>query len=337
MDSNGAGHRRRVMHVHPTRRCNLACVHCYSWSGPEHSDSQSASLLSQAIREAARLGYQIVSFSGGEPLLFRELPELLEVAKMSGLHTSVVTNGTRSTSEIWRRSLPFIDTLVLSVDGPPVMHNAVRRSPSAFRQLARAVDDLHESGSRFSLIHTLCKQSWSHIDWLHAFATDAGAQLLQLHPIEISGRAKELLDHGSAAMTALDSLELMQVYLYAQLCATAERSLRLHADVTHVDVLESCPELFFDAYGEDRSALPNPLVIEETGMLSPLSYGIDRALSCGDLRERTLLDLMQDDGASWRIRMQRHCEETRKRLLDAAEDTPIFNWYEALSAAPAPN
>jgi MoaA/NifB/PqqE/SkfB family radical SAM enzyme len=337
MDSNGAAHRRRVMHVHPTRRCNLACAHCYSWSGPEHSESQSASVLSRAIREAARLGYQIVSFSGGEPLLFRELPELLEVARVSGLHTSVVTNGTRSTSELWRRSLPLIDTLVLSVDGPPDMHNAVRRSPNAFRQLTQAVDDLHRSGMRFSLIHTLCKQSWSHIDWLHTFATDAGAQLLQLHPIEISGRAKELLDHGSPAMTALDSLDLMQVYLYAQLSVTTEASMRLHADVSHVDVLENCPEQFYDAYGEDRSALPNPLVIEETGILSPMSYGIDRALACGDLRERTLLDLMQDDGALWRMRLQRHCEQTRKRLLDVAEDSPIFNWYEALGTPRAPD
>src|SRR5262249_36380883 len=82
-----------IIQIHPTRRCNLRCLHCYSWSAPEERDQLSTEALTGVIEDAARLGYRVASFSGGEPVLYRGLGTLLALAKSHGLRTTVTTNG----------------------------------------------------------------------------------------------------------------------------------------------------------------------------------------------------------------------------------------------------
>jgi Fe-coproporphyrin III synthase len=47
---------RRVLQVHPTRRCNLSCLHCYSYSGPTARDELPPPLLDKLVVDAASLG-----------------------------------------------------------------------------------------------------------------------------------------------------------------------------------------------------------------------------------------------------------------------------------------
>src|SRR2546425_8439403 len=82
-----------VLQLHPTKRCNLRCLHCYSNSAPTERDEQDVSRLMGAIADAAAQGYRVVSISGGEPLLYSALPSLLAEARRHGLHTTVTTNG----------------------------------------------------------------------------------------------------------------------------------------------------------------------------------------------------------------------------------------------------
>ncbi|MFC8242074.1 hypothetical protein [Streptomyces chartreusis] len=49
-------------------------------------------LLQQVTREAAGLGYRVVGVSGGEPLLYPELPSLPRTARDVGMRTTVTTN-----------------------------------------------------------------------------------------------------------------------------------------------------------------------------------------------------------------------------------------------------
>ena len=59
---------RGVLQVHPTRRCNLTCAHCYSDSGPRAGDEMPLEVLEDLVTDAA--GYE-VTFSQGCPVLAR--------------------------------------------------------------------------------------------------------------------------------------------------------------------------------------------------------------------------------------------------------------------------
>jgi MoaA/NifB/PqqE/SkfB family radical SAM enzyme len=83
----------RIVQIHPTRRCNLRCLHCYSDSSPEATDELPPELVTRVLGEAAMLGYRVASVSGGEPFMYQPLPRLLTAAKASGMRTQLVSNG----------------------------------------------------------------------------------------------------------------------------------------------------------------------------------------------------------------------------------------------------
>src|SRR4051794_10210784 len=83
----------RVLQIHPTRRCNLRCLHCYSSSGPEEHGDLPAALLQDAVTDARVAAYNVAAFSGGEPTLYKPLRLLLEHARGCGMLTTVTSNG----------------------------------------------------------------------------------------------------------------------------------------------------------------------------------------------------------------------------------------------------
>lgn len=67
----------KTVQVHLNRRCNLACAHCYSASGPRETEQLPAGALIDFLEEAANEGYGVVAFSGGEPFLYDDFAAVL--------------------------------------------------------------------------------------------------------------------------------------------------------------------------------------------------------------------------------------------------------------------
>jgi hypothetical protein len=76
--------------------CNLACKHCYIESSPRNdrlvylSAAEVASYLNEVAR--LRLGTRLIGFTGGEPFMNPELPEILELSLARGFRVLVLTN-----------------------------------------------------------------------------------------------------------------------------------------------------------------------------------------------------------------------------------------------------
>ncbi len=87
--------KRPVVVWNITRRCNLKCVHCYAHA----KDKSFANELSTAegatlIDDLAAFGAPVMLFSGGEPLVRKDLPELADYAVKKGMRAVISTNGT---------------------------------------------------------------------------------------------------------------------------------------------------------------------------------------------------------------------------------------------------
>ena len=291
-----------------------------------------------AVSDARALGFEVLSVSGGEPFLYRALPELLAHAKSLGMQTTVTTNGTVLTPARLGRVDGLLDGMAVSVDGPPDLHDELRQSAGAFDRTLAGLARARERGVPFGVIHTLTEQSWRHLPWVASFAADNGAALLQVHPLELIGRAESGLD---ASEPRDDTLA--RAYL---LCKALEGrhagELAIQLDLLLRRDILAVPELVYaDPDGDrDPDRLPadrlGSLVLEADGTLVPISYGFGREYALGNVRRQTLADAWHAWERGGYERFRRLCRSVFEEI--AATDARLVNWHDlvvARSARPA--
>jgi MoaA/NifB/PqqE/SkfB family radical SAM enzyme len=320
----------RILQVHPTRRCNLRCLHCYSSSGPEERGELSAALLADALSDAAAEGYAVASFSGGEPLLYRPLPEVLAHARRLGMVTTVTTNG-MLLDERRLSALAGLDLLAISLDGVPSSHDRMRADPTAFSRMASRLEGLRGAGIPFGFIFTLTQHNLHELEWVTAFAIEQGARLLQIHPLEAVGRAETELPEAPP-----DGVEGAYALLLAgRLQEAVGDRIQVQLDLMSRRAMAAQPGLFFadeDDPGGPLAERVRPLVIEADGTVAPLEHGFERSLALGSLHQAPLRELAARWLAERYPDFRRHCRRAFD-LATAAGEAPIVNWSEALRSA----
>src|SRR5512135_1266225 len=133
-----------------TNLCNLRCKMCGQWGDTGIYRSQSAADAGDGALERARIlellgakrqlaladyvrlldelapARPIVSLFGGEPFLYPDILPLIREIKARGLTCTVITNGGRL--EALARDLveAGMDSIAVSIDGPPAVHNRIR-------------------------------------------------------------------------------------------------------------------------------------------------------------------------------------------------------------------
>ena len=105
-----------------------------------------AALLTDALTAAAAEGYTTASVSGGEPLLYRPLRQVLEGARKVGLTTTVTSNGMLLDERRLATLAGCVDLLAISLDGVPVSHDRMRGNPHAFSTMASRLEGVRRSG-----------------------------------------------------------------------------------------------------------------------------------------------------------------------------------------------
>ena len=137
----------KTIDINPTAKCNLHCSFCW---GPDHRlpDALSTQDWLNLISFFQERGTTAVVFTGGEPLLCRDLPVIMRFAKSLGLTTTLSTNGlllARRMHEV----LPWCDEIGLPIDGSTKELNSKMRlgTTRAFSAALRALELVREWGS----------------------------------------------------------------------------------------------------------------------------------------------------------------------------------------------
>ncbi len=321
----------RILQVHPTRRCNLRCLHCYSSSGPEERGELPAALLADALADAAAEGYAVVSFSGGEPLLYRPLRELLEHAHGLGMATTLTSNGMLLDVRRIAGLAGALDLLAISLDGTPASHDRMRGNPRAFATMASRLAGLRDGGIPFGFIFTLTQHNLHELEWVAGFAVEQGARLLQIHPLEAAGRATEAL-----AESFPDAIEGSYAFLLAAgLQKALGNRIQVQVDLLSRRVMAAQPNLFFAGESDPGGPLAErvrPLVIEADGTVVPIEHGFDRALALGSLLDAPLRELAPRWVAERYAGFRQFCRHAFSAVT-ADGEPPVADWGAALRAA----
>ncbi|UCC32966.1 MAG: radical SAM protein, partial [Candidatus Bathyarchaeota archaeon] len=87
-----------------TFRCQNNCVHCYT-GGPRNTPEYTTDQWKEAIDRIHEIGIFLLTFTGGEPTMREDLPELLHYAQEKGIVTGLITNGRRLKDKEYVRKL----------------------------------------------------------------------------------------------------------------------------------------------------------------------------------------------------------------------------------------
>ncbi|MDD1681933.1 MAG: radical SAM protein [Methanoregula sp.] len=186
---------RPVVFWNLTDRCNLACTHCYSRSGPGRTTEGELTTAEAiaVIDDLAGLGVPLILFTGGEPLMREDLWELACHARSRGLKMALSTNGTLITPVVARKIKECgIGYAGISLDGARAgTHDRFRNSPGAFEKACSAFAACNEAGLRCGVRVTLTQENKSELGDLVDLALALGASRFCLYWLVPAGRGSD--------------------------------------------------------------------------------------------------------------------------------------------------
>jgi radical SAM family uncharacterized protein len=129
-----------------TYNCNLRCKMCPFWKRPS---KDSSTVQEKAIlRQIYDSGVCAIAFEGGEPLLRKDLAEILAFSRSLPLHTSLVTNGTLLETRIDEIASYINGVVYVSLDGLEKTHDKIRGVSGCF---GKAIEGIMASREKVSV------------------------------------------------------------------------------------------------------------------------------------------------------------------------------------------
>ncbi len=182
-----------------TLRCNLKCAHCGSSCGPEVPKKEELSTgeiknVFKSIAEDYDPKRIMIAVTGGEPLLRRDVFDVMGYASGLGFSWGLVTNGTlideRIVHEMKKAGML---TVSVSIDGTEDIHDEIRGKTGAFQEATQGTGMLTDSKhfKQIEIITCVSKKNIDKLDEIYELCKDLGVDGWRIFTVVRRGRAKE--------------------------------------------------------------------------------------------------------------------------------------------------
>ncbi len=191
------------LYINPTRYCNLKCRHC--WISPpqkEELDGKGGELstgeITGIIKEAKGLGLRDVKFTGGEPLLRKDITELLRFCYEEEVKTSIETNGTLIDKELASAMKRYgVSFIAVSLDSyREELNDRFRGRKGAFKKALAGIRALIDEGIRPQVIMSMYRENFTDLPEFLKMMQDLWVNNIKLNTITPLGRGASLYDTG---------------------------------------------------------------------------------------------------------------------------------------------
>ena len=190
-----------------TRQCNLKCVHCYAHARPKAEEEElSFEEGKRLIDDLARFGVPVLLFSGGEPLVRKDLPELADYAVQKGMRAVISTNGTLIPQETARRLKEIgLSYVGISLDGMEEVNDRFRGVKGAFKMALDGIRNCQEAGIKVGLRFTINTFNVGEIPKIFSLLEEMAIPRVCFYHLVYAGRGTRLveedLSHGESRET----------------------------------------------------------------------------------------------------------------------------------------
>lgn len=177
-----------------TRACALACVHCRATAQPKPDPRQltheEATRVIDQVREA---GNPILIFTGGDPLMRRDVYDLMAYAVHKGLRTALTPSATAlvTPKSLARVREAGVSRIAVSLDGPTAeVHDRFRGFEGTFERTLRIMEYVREAGLTLQINTTVCRYNVTALDEMVEIVERAGAVQWSVFFLVPTGRGR---------------------------------------------------------------------------------------------------------------------------------------------------
>lgn len=211
-----------------TRRCNLKCVHCYAKAQDiEYKDELTTQQGKELIDDLAEFGSPVILFSGGEPLMRKDLPELAEYARSRGMRAVISTNGTLIDEEmakvLKRIGLSYVG---ISLDGVRQTNDKFRGIPGAFGKALAGLRNCQREGIKVGLRFTINKNNVQDVPAIFDLLEEENIPRVCFYHLVYAGRGTKMVEED---LTHEESRKVLDLIM--------DRTKQLHEKGMPVEVL----------------------------------------------------------------------------------------------------
>ena len=193
-----------LLAINLTRRCNLACTHCYLDAETLQNGSPNELTTNEVCRLlnniAQRNTETMVVLTGGEPLVRRDLEELIAHGTQLGLSMVVGTNGVllteRRVQSLQQAGVLGVGISLDSLD--PAYHDTFRNAPQAWAKTMTAIENCRRHGLSFQIHFSVTENNADELPAMIDFARKCGARVFNVFFLVCTGRGQFMSDISAA-------------------------------------------------------------------------------------------------------------------------------------------
>lgn len=212
-------YRLNSLKIKITENCNLRCRMCNYWHNEYKHNELTTDKVFQIIEDASKLGCKIITFSGGEATLRKDLEKIINYVKSNKMSASLFTNGV-AVSESRLRSLveSGVDRISVSIDSPdPLIHDDIRGMPGAFQKSIAFLENCikvrreNDKWLKVTIASCLSKNNLNNLKEIADIACKLGVDLFTIIKTEIR------IEEGKKLVLSEDDERLYQLQILPEL------------------------------------------------------------------------------------------------------------------------
>ena len=150
-----------MVHIGVTDICNARCEHCSFYNAMDKPGEKvlTTEQMKQVIKECQDFGVSVIHFVGGEPLIRKDLAELIEFVDKDKSVVSIFTNGwflKDKAKELKKAGVMMINVSIDSTD--PNIHDKFRKLPGIFQKAVEGIKECQKNGLLTGISTTLTQE-----------------------------------------------------------------------------------------------------------------------------------------------------------------------------------
>jgi radical SAM protein with 4Fe4S-binding SPASM domain len=191
-----------------TFRCQNDCVHCYA-GGPHETPELSTVQWKSVIDKLSEIGVFILTFTGGEPTLREDLPELLLYAQKKGMVTGLISNGRMLkdkafVSVLEKSGLDFVQITLES--HKPQVHDSMTGAKGSWKETVKGIQNAVQSEIYVSTNTTLSKHNFADFLTTIDYIKGLGVNAFGCNSLIYSGKAPSASEEFALSIEELNIL-----------------------------------------------------------------------------------------------------------------------------------